>query len=109
VETEGAQYFLEFVWAWDLLSARALLPLIGAGLHTKLVNWVGVNWVGGAFGWAREEGGGGGQEMSEGKLAEILYRLGLAAYAAAALLAWATCSGHSLDHAVCLPLQFQQE
>jgi uncharacterized membrane protein len=43
--------------------------------------------------------------MSDENLAGILYRLGLAAYAAAALLAQAACSEHSLDQAVCLPLQ----
>ncbi len=65
---------------------------------------------GGSLGW-----GGiwlckrGRQKMSEENLAGNLYKLGLAAYAAAALLAWAAHSGHSLDHAVCLPLQLQQE
>ncbi len=59
---------------------------------------------------AEGEGGeGGGQEVSEENLAGILYKLGLAAYAAAALLARATRSGHSLDQAGCLPLQLQQE
>ncbi len=54
-------------------------------------------------------GGGEGQEGSEEILAGILYRLGLAAYTAAALLARAAHSGHSLDQAVCLPMQLQQE
>ncbi len=54
-------------------------------------------------------GEGRGEERSEENLAGILYRLGLAAYAAAALLARAARSGHSLDQAVCLPLQLQQE
>ncbi len=109
MEEEGAQFFLGFAWAWELLLARALLPLIGAGLRTKPVAWVGVGWVWGAFGWGRGGGGGGGQEWSEENLAGILYKLGLAAYAAAALLARAARSGHSLDQAVCLPLQLQQE
>ncbi len=49
------------------------------------------------------------QDKSEDTLAGILYKLGLAAYGAAALLARAARSGHSLDQVVCLPLQLQQE
>ncbi len=49
-EEEGAQYFLKLFWAWELLLARALLPLIGGGLRTKPVGWVGVGWDWEAFG-----------------------------------------------------------
>jgi hypothetical protein len=45
VDEEGAQFFLGFIWAWELLFARALLPLIGTGLRTKPVASVGVGWV----------------------------------------------------------------
>jgi hypothetical protein len=41
-EEEGAQLFLWLLWAWVLLLARALLPLIGARLRTKATAWVGV-------------------------------------------------------------------
>jgi uncharacterized membrane protein len=51
----------------------------------------------------------GGQGRSEENLAGILYRLGLTAYAAAALLARAAHSWHSLDQAECLSLHLQQE
>ncbi len=54
-------------------------------------------------------GRGEGQEGSWEDLARILYKLGLAAYAASALLAWAARTGHSLDQAVSLPLSLQQE
>jgi hypothetical protein len=78
-EEEGAQFFLELVWAWELLLARALLPLIDAGFRTKPITWVGVEWVPRAGGWGGGGGGGGGQEVSGGNLAGILYKLGLAA------------------------------
>ncbi len=59
-----------------------------------------------AEGWG---GGEGGRERSEENSAGTLYKLGLAAYAAAALLVGAARSGNSLDQAVCLPLHLQQE
>ncbi len=67
-----------------------------------------MNWVRGVLGWGRGERGGGGKKGPEENLAMILYWLGLAAYAVAALLSSATRSQHSLDKGVCLPLQLQQ-
>jgi hypothetical protein len=79
-EGEGEQLYLELVWAWPLLWTQALSLLIGAGFCTKAI----------ALGWVE-------QDRSGENLARKFYRLSLAACAAAALLAQATCSGHSLD------------
>jgi hypothetical protein len=35
MEEEHAQYFLGFIWDWELLMAQVILPLIGAGLRAK--------------------------------------------------------------------------
>ncbi len=92
---------------------------IAVGTSSFAVDWCWIRHqtsclVGGQLGWGgiwlgKRGRGRGEQEMSEENLAGILYKLGLAAYAAAALLAWAARSGHSLDHAVCMPLHLQQE
>ncbi len=62
-EEEGAQFFLELDWAWELLLARALLPLIGAGFCTRPLAWVGVELVPRAWGWGGGGGGGGGRKF----------------------------------------------
>jgi hypothetical protein len=56
----------------------------------------------------RRGGGGGEQKRTEDNFAGIVKKLGLVAYAAAALLAHAARSEHSLDQAVCLPLLFEK-
>ncbi len=45
VEEEGALYYLNLFWACELLLARTLLPLTGAGFATILIDWVGVELV----------------------------------------------------------------
>ncbi len=93
----------------DRLLVHVLLPLIGSEIRTRALVCVGVGWV--------EEGGGcmgkndkGGELVnSRVNLARILYKWGLAAYAAPAWLALAAHSGHSLVHVVYLPLQLQQK
>ncbi len=81
-------------WWWITRQSNSL----GGGRLGRRGIWLG-----------NRRGGRGGQEESEENLAGILYWLGVAAYAAAALLARAARSGHSLDQAVCLPLLLQQE
>ncbi len=78
-------------------------------MRTRALVCVGVGWVEGRGGCMGENDGGGGLGNSGVNIAGILYKLGLAAYAAPALLPLATRSGHSLAHVACLPMQLQQK
>jgi hypothetical protein len=51
MEDEGTKFYYEFMWAWELLSAKALVPIRHAGLRTIHIAWAGVDWVRQIFGW----------------------------------------------------------
>ncbi len=63
----------------ELLLARVLLPLIGAGLHIKLMAWPGVGYVWVVVGWGGGGGGRGALGESGVNFARKFYRWGCAA------------------------------